>query len=65
MLLLFVVVFLTAMVLIVRLTRSDPGRPRGGFCPIGIDEFYLRPRKLNHSKLEHEAAAIIRGESAS
>ena len=39
--------------------------PAAAFVQIVIDEFYLRPRKLNHSELQHEAAAIIRGESAS
>ena len=39
--------------------------PAAAFVQIVIDEFYLRSRKLNYSKLEHEAAGIIRGESAS
>ena len=39
--------------------------PTAAFVQIVIDEFYLRSRKLNYFKLEHEAAGIIRGESAS
>src|SRR6266513_207813 len=53
--------FTLAMVTLFGLLGAILAVPAAALVQIVIDEFYLRPRKLDHATLDREAAALVQG----